>query len=629
MGFLVYYFVITDSPGKLHDPQNPFKGSLIDMTKYNLNVRTYRSAPDGGVLQAFLETSNTFITLAYRIFRCNILPSMRSVLSNGTFWIVALAHSGGLMVCSSVRILGTYFRDTSNGSISGNLAGFINISLSIGVLIGLAVGGRLFSNLSHNARARKKMVSNLYIMTVAMCYSLAFLAIPFVRHILHSVTLVAMLQMMTSFFMGAGVAVQVYCIPAIVGCTFGVNKGIYAAYTDGVASIISSWVWNVVGGAVEEGNPQGYGWVYGWAGIALLVVLAGLLMVEFVEYYFCRGGWLGLIDSAKTRSDVVGSSSFPTDIPKPIVSAHDIIRRRFWHSHSSVQTRDSSRVNSLVTLMDANDDDDSSTVVFEDANLPVGLEDIENSSNLFQYHKVKDQIYEMLNSNGNDHCCDCNAPNPKWVLIILPNKVALNHRGASKPLSRPVGCFICGDCATSHQKLVGVRDFSRICNIDQDSFNNEDLEALLEGGNSNVNKIFEAYLRDTSSKPTPLAISSHRDLFIKTKYEKKMWYRLDTRGMEISLHSFEAKDKEVSIEMTSSLPNQNKGSVFEIRSPFNDQFLGGYERFGVNNTRQQLQSNSIIKDSDSFSSDDSDDWEMSITSNRDKSKCRLEDLMDL
>ena len=67
------------------------------------------------------------------------MPSLRSVLSSGTFWIVAVTHSGGSMVCTSVRILGTYFRDTSDGAISENQAEGVSVFVSMGMLVVLGL----------------------------------------------------------------------------------------------------------------------------------------------------------------------------------------------------------------------------------------------------------------------------------------------------------------------------------------------------------------------------------------------------------------------------------------------------------------------------------------------------------
>jgi MFS family permease len=624
----IYYFLLTDSPGKLHEPQNPMKVSFTDIARRNFNYRLNRRFSSQGVFALVFEKLTILAYLGFNVFRYNILPSMKNVLTNATFWVVALAHSGGLMVNSSVRILGTYFRDTSFGTISGNLSGFINLSLSVGVLVGLAIGGNAFANLSNNARARKKMVANLYIMTVAMCYTLSFLAIPFVRRALHSVTLVAILQMIASFLMGAGVAVQVYCIPAIVGCTFGNNKGIYAAYTDGVACIISSWVWSVVGGAVEEGNPQGSGWVYGWAGIALLVVLAGLLMVAFVEHYFCRGGWIHRLraettDTIDSNGTMHSMNSFK-DIPIQPMTTPERIRKRLWNSRQTLfrspePIHRGPEVQSILSIGEDDDDDDTSTIVFEDINSPIDYSDIENIREpVLDPIEVKQRIRRILKYAGNELCCDCHAPDPRWISIIIPNKIGLNHRGASSPLPYRIGCFVCEDCAASHRKLGTQLVLVR--SLDHDAFEHEDLVALKQGGNTEVNRIYEANLNHASAKPPPASLSSQRDLFIKTKYEKKMWYKFE---------SSVGPAPGISVESNSS----NSKSVFDIVAPCDAKTKDDYERF-VRNEREadsEVSLNRIYLSNDdaSFSSDDSDNWQIQMSTNKNVVREGLEDLMDL
>jgi len=223
------------------------------------------------------------------LFR-NIFPSARSVLRSGTFWIVALGHSGGSIILTSSRILGSYFKDTSYGTISADQAGEFSAFLSLGIFVGLYVGGKQFSSLASDDRRRKRFIQRNYTISVGMCYILALLAVPMTRSFIYFPSLVTLFQIISTFFMGAGVAVQLYCIPAIVGASFGANKGLYFSYTDGVAYLVGSMVWGLVAGAVAEGDPQGSGWAYGWAAVALLVILAGWLMVEFVGRYFAQGG---------------------------------------------------------------------------------------------------------------------------------------------------------------------------------------------------------------------------------------------------------------------------------------------------------------------------------------------------
>ena len=194
----------------------------------------------------------------------------------------------------------------------------MTVCLSLGMLGGLLVGGQAFARAADSEQrggrrgareevapapappgpltgaaqlGTKNMIAFFYCLSIAMCYALSFLAMPLVRRALRLPALVLVLQALATLGLGFGVAVQYYHIPALVGATFGRDRGLYTAYTDGVAALVSSAAWRLVGGAVEEGNPQGGGWAYGWAALALLLVVCGTLMVKILELYFVRGGW--------------------------------------------------------------------------------------------------------------------------------------------------------------------------------------------------------------------------------------------------------------------------------------------------------------------------------------------------
>ncbi len=545
------------------------------------------------------------------------------------------------MVCSSVRILGTYLRDTSNGNISGDKAGVVTMFLSIGVLTGLAIGGNAFANLSSNAKARKKMVANLYIMTVTMCYTLSFLALPFIRKTIHSSTAVALLQVAASFCMGAGVAVQVYCIPAIVSCTFGANKGLYTSYTDGVACIVSSIVWRIVGNAVEEGNPQGTGWFYGWAAVALLVILAGLLMVEFVEHYFCRGGSLGRLQNVNQYADSTykHTATHSTDSNRSFENLAES-GKRLWESRPSFLRPSASfvkvgpEVESILSIGD-DDDDDASTIVFEDVSLPVDFSDIENDELSRDPNDIKQQLKDLLEFQGNDTCVDCQAPYPRWVSIILPNRIALTHRGASKPLSHEIGCVCCNECAGIHRKLGTHLVFVR--SVDHDSFKVKELVALRRGGNRRVNEIYEALLKDRSVKPSPASIPSQRDRFISTKYEKKLWYKAPkTQKVDMSENFMENDAPLTTIELVSNYSKEHhhvsaSTSVFAQPAPFDkkahDEYISFVRDDVTVETIPPVKSKAYNRKHDegnSISSDDSEDWHIESNETR-----GLDDLINL
>ena len=614
------YLFVTDSPGKLHDPQNPIKENIPEFSFVsNVNRDRYRHR----TTKDLIHILKAIYRLISAVFMRNILPSLRSVLSNARFWVVAIAHSGGLMVCSSIRILGTYFQDTSYGVISENQAGLVTLFLSIGVLVGLFFGGNAFGELSNDPRARKKMISRLYILTVTMCYCLAFLAIPFVRTTINSPKTIAFFQAIATFLMGAGVAVQVFCIPAIVGATFGANKGLYASYTDGVACTISSIVWRIMGNAVEEGNPQGSGWAYGWAAIALLVILAGLLMVEFIEHYFCRGGWLSrLNDKGITGSYEQRHSDDYSLGDESSVSRLAESGRRMWKNRPSLfkRTSDSKRrepdINSIFSL-EEEEDDDVSTVIFESASSEIVFEDNKDDHSSIAKGDLKGRIAELLTRDGNKFCVDCRNPYPRWVSIIVPSRGTSSKSHNRGFPAQSLGVFCCADCAGSHRKLGTHLVFVR--SIDLDSFKSHEVKALENGGNLIVNYMYEAKLsNDDSAKITPNSSLIERERFITAKYEGKKWFKesnhaelRESNGPEIELvHSNHVKHQ----LSPSSVTHNDNSSVFDQIAPVDQNTVEHYESFvknGTDDSESVYSKHRHSKEEESLSSEESDAWQIS------------------
>lgn len=274
IGSSIMYLHVTDSPTRMDDPQNPLHPNLLQqVTKLDPIKHPKRFAV-------------VSIKVFHSIITKNVIPSFKHVLTSGTFWVVALAHTGSSMVRTSERILGSYFYDTSFGSMSENRAGGLAIFLSLGTVLGLGIAGNLFAH--RKERQRKWLVSRLYVITIAACYGLAILAIPRLRRFVDDPGLVLFFQVLCSLCLGFGISVMYSLIPGLVGSAFGRHRGSYIAYTDGIAFGISSIVWRIVASAVANGNPDGGGWAYGWAAVALLVILCGILMVEFMEHYFVR-----------------------------------------------------------------------------------------------------------------------------------------------------------------------------------------------------------------------------------------------------------------------------------------------------------------------------------------------------
>jgi MFS family permease len=273
----VTFLFVTDSVEKVNEPQNP-----IDP------VQLKKWFPESFRSSSRQVSLHSLCSMVYFVFKTNVLPSLRHVLRSGTFWLVAFAHTGSAMLGTCTRILGTYLFDTSMGTLSENRAAGLAVFFPLGTVLGLIVAGNMFA--AQQERERKWLVSRLYMLSISACYLLALLAIPALRNMLHAPALVTTFQVMAISTAGFGIAVQFYHIPSLVGATFGADKGLFSAYTDGVAYGLASLVWRIVARAVSHGNSAqtGGGWAYGWAAVALLLVLSALLMVEFMEHFFCR-----------------------------------------------------------------------------------------------------------------------------------------------------------------------------------------------------------------------------------------------------------------------------------------------------------------------------------------------------
>lgn len=104
-------------------------------------------------------------------------------------------------------------------------------------------------------------------------------------------------------------------------------------------------------------------------------------------------------------------------------------------------------------------------------------------------------IERIFKLPGNQYCCDCGAPDPKW-------------------LSTNLGVLICLECCGIHRNL-GVH-VSRTQSLEIDQLGTSQLLLARVIGNDNFNEVLEARLG--SSKPKPDSPMKEREEFIKAKY---------------------------------------------------------------------------------------------------------------
>ncbi|TRY92043.1 hypothetical protein DNTS_034918 [Danionella cerebrum] len=114
-------------------------------------------------------------------------------------------------------------------------------------------------------------------------------------------------------------------------------------------------------------------------------------------------------------------------------------------------------------------------------------------------------LQRVQSVTGNEFCCDCGQPDPRWASINL-------------------AVLLCIECSGIHRSL-GVH-CSKVRSLTLDTWEPELVKLMCELGNSVINQIYEGSCEEQGlKKPTPNGSRQEKEAWIKAKYVEKKFLK--------------------------------------------------------------------------------------------------------
>ncbi|PUU80702.1 hypothetical protein B9Z19DRAFT_1113763 [Tuber borchii] len=178
--------------------------------------------------------------------------------------------------------------------------------------------------------------------------------------------------------------------------------------------------------------------------------------------------------------------------------------------------------------------------------------------------ETRRKLLEIQKRNGNNVCCDCNAPAPQWA-------------------SPKFGIFICLTCAGIHRGL-GVH-ISFVRSITMDSFKNEEIKRMEKGGNKRCQEFFQ----NAPEFDENMTISERYGSSFGEDYKEKLtadvegreWIRTERPKASPSLAS-----KNQNNRSTTSLSSARSGSPASVNASSKERNEAYFSKLGSENANR-------------------------------------------
>jgi len=143
------------------------------------------------------------------------LKSISRIFSNRMFWLIGLAHSTHFLARGADKLLGSFIYEAAK--IEAHLCGFLTLSVTFGLVIGLITGKKM--NTLSTIKEKQRFVSKRYLSAVlsagclSLCANRSFGAL--IGSNLHVLTIT-----LASCLMASSISFQFYQFPAAFSSKF-------------------------------------------------------------------------------------------------------------------------------------------------------------------------------------------------------------------------------------------------------------------------------------------------------------------------------------------------------------------------------------------------------------------------